>query len=107
LLLQILYRKIKCKETMRLIRRWLRVPILLDGKLVKRRKGMPQGSPLSPLLSNIMLHELDMEMERRKLRFVRYADDLFTIFLFFLSVFMTSLSLGSASTAKQKAKPER
>lgn len=60
---------------MRLIRRWLRVPILLDGKLVKRRKGVPQGSPLSPLLSNIMLHELDMEMERRKLRFVRYADD--------------------------------
>ncbi len=75
LLLQILYRKIKCRETMRLIRRWLRVPILLDGKLVKRRKGVPQGSPLSPLLSNIMLHELDMEMERRKLRFVRYADD--------------------------------
>jgi len=50
LLLQILYRKIKCRETMRLIRRWLRVPIWLDGKLVKRRKGVPQGSPLSPLL---------------------------------------------------------
>jgi RNA-directed DNA polymerase len=75
LLLQILYRKIKCRETMRLIRRWLRVPILIEGKLVKRRKGVPQGSPLSPLLSNIMLHELDMEMGRRKLRFVRYADD--------------------------------
>jgi len=75
LLLQILFRKIKCRETMRLIRRWLRVPILLNDKLVKRRKGVPQGSPLSPLLSNIMLHELDMEMERRKLRFVRYADD--------------------------------
>ena len=60
---------------MRLIRRWLRVPIFLDGKLVKRRKGVPQGSPLSPLLSNIMLHELDKEMERRELRFVRYADD--------------------------------
>lgn len=75
LLLQILYRTIKCRETMRLIRRWLRVPILIGGKLVKRRKGVPQGSPLSPLLSNIMLHELDMEMERRKLRFVRYADD--------------------------------
>ena len=75
LLLQILYRKIKCKETMRLIRRWLRVPISIDGKLVKRRKGVPQGSPLSPLLSNIMLHEMDMEMERRNLRFVRYADD--------------------------------
>ena len=40
LLLQILYRKIKCRDTMRLIRRWLRVPILVDGKLVKRRKGV-------------------------------------------------------------------
>ena len=58
LLLQILYRKIKCKETMRLLRRWLRVPIELDGKLVKRRKGVPQGSPISPLLSNIILHRV-------------------------------------------------
>lgn len=75
LLLEILYRKIKCKATMRLIRRWLRVPVLLNGKLAKRRKGIPQGSPLSPLLSNIMLHELDMELEKRRLKFVRYADD--------------------------------
>jgi group II intron reverse transcriptase/maturase len=75
LLLEILYRNIKCKDTMRLIRRWLRVPILINGKLEKRRKGVPQGSPLSPLLSNIILHELDMEMERRNLKFVRYADD--------------------------------
>ncbi len=75
LLLEILYRTIKCKETLRLIRRWLRVPILQNGKLVKRRKGVPQGSPLSPLLSNIMLHELDKELERKGLRFVRYADD--------------------------------
>jgi group II intron reverse transcriptase/maturase len=75
LLLQILYRTVKCKETLRLIRRWLRVPILVNGKLEKRRKGVPQGSPLSPLLSNIMLHELDTEMERRGLKFVRYADD--------------------------------
>lgn len=75
LLLQILYRKIKCRETLRLIRRWLRVPIMKDGKLTKRRKGVPQGSPLSPLLSNIMLHELDKEMEQKGYRFVRYADD--------------------------------
>ena len=75
LLLQLLYRKIKCRKTMLLIKRWLRAPIEIDGKLHKRRKGLPQGSPLSPLLSNIMLHELDREMERQGLRFVRYADD--------------------------------
>lgn len=79
-LLQLLYRKIKCRETLRLIRKWLRSPIQIDGKLVKRRKGVPQGSPLSPLLSNIMLHELDRELERKGLRFVRYADD-FSIYL--------------------------
>ena len=75
LLLQLLYRKIKCKTTMCLIRRWLRAPLEKEGKLIKRRIGVPQGSPISPLLSNIMLHELDTEMERLGLRFVRYADD--------------------------------
>jgi len=60
---------------MRLIRKWLRVPIQINGKLVKRRKGVPQGSPLSPLLSNIMLNELDKELDRRGLKYVRYADD--------------------------------
>lgn len=75
LLLQILYRKIKCKATMTLLRRWLRVPIEQNGKLVKRRKGVPQGSPISPLLSNIILHELDEYMERQGMKFVRYADD--------------------------------
>jgi RNA-directed DNA polymerase len=75
ILLQLLYRKVKCPFTLRLIRKWLRVPILINGKLTKRRKGVPQGSPLSPLLSNIMLNELDKEMEKQGLRYVRYADD--------------------------------
>jgi group II intron reverse transcriptase/maturase len=75
LLLNLVYQKVKCQTTMRLIRKWLRVPIQINGKLQKRRKGVPQGSPLSPLLSNILLHELDKEMTRRKLKFVRYADD--------------------------------
>lgn len=79
-LLQLLYRKVKCRDTLRLIRKWLRSPIQINGKLVKRRKGVPQGSPLSPLLSNIMLHELDRELERQGLRFIRYADD-FSIYL--------------------------
>ena len=75
ILLNLLYRKIKCPITMRLIRKWLRAPILINGQLQKRRKGVPQGSPLSPLLSNILLNELDKELTKRKLRFVRYADD--------------------------------
>ena len=75
ILLQLLYRKVKCPLTLRLIRKWLRAPIQINGKLVKRRKGVPQGSPLSPLFSNIILNELDRGMERQGLRYVRYADD--------------------------------
>jgi group II intron reverse transcriptase/maturase len=75
ILLQLLYRKVKCKATLQLIRKWLRAPIMIEGKLVKRRKGVPQGSPLSPLLSNIMLHELDRQLEKRGCKYVRYADD--------------------------------
>jgi group II intron reverse transcriptase/maturase len=75
ILLQLLFRKVKCPLTLRLIRKWLRAPILIKGKLTKRRKGVPQGSPLSPLLSNIMLNELDKELERKGLLYVRYADD--------------------------------
>lgn len=75
LLMNLIYRKVKCATTLRLIRKWLRAPIQIKGQLHKRRKGVPQGSPLSPLLSNILLHELDKELERRGLRFVRYADD--------------------------------
>jgi group II intron reverse transcriptase/maturase len=75
LLLQLLYNKVRCPTTMRLIRKWLRAPILIKGKLTKRRKGVPQGSPLSPLLSNIMLHELDKELEKQNCKYVRYADD--------------------------------
>lgn len=74
-LLQLIYNKVKCPTTLWLIRKWLRAPILINGKLQKRRKGVPQGSPLSPLLSNILLDVLDKELERKGLRYVRYADD--------------------------------
>jgi len=74
-LLQLIYNKVKCPTTLRLIRKWLRAPIWIKGRMHKRRKGIPQGSPLSPLLSNILLDELDKELARKGLRYVRYADD--------------------------------
>jgi RNA-directed DNA polymerase len=74
-LLQLVYEKVKCPDTLWLIRKWLRAPILIKGRLHKRRKGVPQGSPLSPLLSNILLDVLDKELKRKGLRYVRYADD--------------------------------
>ena len=74
-LLQMIYNKVKCPATLRLIRKWLRAPIQINGRLHRRRKGMPQGSPLSPLLSNILLDKLDKHLKRKGLKFVRYADD--------------------------------
>jgi len=80
LLMTLIYRKVKCPLTLKLIRKFLRTPICINGKLRKRRKGVPQGSPLSPLLSNIVLNELDKELTKRGHRYVRYADD-FSIYL--------------------------
>lgn len=80
LLLELIYKRVKCRRTLKLIRSFLRAPILIDGRLHKRRMGVPQGSPLSPLLSNILLNELDKELEKRGHRYVRYADD-FSIYV--------------------------
>ena len=80
ILLQLIYKKVKCKATMKLLRSFLRAPIQINGKLQKRRKGVPQGSPLSPLLSNILLNELDKILESRGHRYIRYADD-FSIYV--------------------------
>jgi RNA-directed DNA polymerase len=74
-LLQLIYQRVKCPTTLRLIRKWLRAPMRINGKLHRRRKGVPQGSPISPLLSNILLDVLDKELDRRNLKYVRYADD--------------------------------
>jgi group II intron reverse transcriptase/maturase len=75
ILLQFIYQRVKCPTTLRLILKWLRAPIQIDGKLHRRRKGVPQGSPISPLLSNILLDVLDKKLGRRNLKYVRYADD--------------------------------
>lgn len=63
------------QRLLRLISKILKTNILMDGLQAQRTKGTPQGSPLSPLLSNIVLDELDQELTRRGLSFVRYADD--------------------------------
>jgi len=68
-------RKVRDKRVLRLIGRYLRAPMERDGQRIKRNQGTPQGGPLSPLLANIYLDELDKELERRGLSFCRYADD--------------------------------
>lgn len=80
ILLGLIYKKVKRKPTMKLLRSFLKAPILINGKLHKRKRGVPQGSPLSPLLSNILLNELDKELEKRGHPYVRYADD-FSIYV--------------------------
>ncbi|MCO6401593.1 MAG: group II intron reverse transcriptase/maturase, partial [Verrucomicrobia bacterium] len=60
---------------LRLIWRYLRAGVMEDGRWSPSEKGVPQGGPLSPLLANIVLHDLDMELEKRGHKFVRYADD--------------------------------
>lgn len=74
-LMSILERRITDKRLLKLIRKFLKAGIMHNGVVVKRSKGTPQGSPLSPLLSNIVLDELDKELEKRGHKFVRYADD--------------------------------
>ena len=67
--------RIADKRALKLIRAFLNAGILEDGLVRPTEEGTPQGSPLSPLLSNLVLDELDRELEKRNLPFVRYADD--------------------------------
>lgn len=67
---------IKDKRMLGLIRRYLNAGIMVNGVVTERYEGTPQGGPLSPLLANVLLDEVDKELEKRGLRFVRYADDL-------------------------------
>jgi RNA-directed DNA polymerase len=89
-LMALLSNTVKDKRTLKLIHAYLRSGIMEGGIASQRVEGMPQGSPLSPLLSNIILHELDKELNKRGHKFVRYADD-------------CSIYVGSEKSARQVA----
>ena len=74
-LIEVLSRTIKDGKVISLIHKYLNAGVIANGMFESTETGMPQGGPLSPLLSNIMLNELDKEIESRGHRFVRYADD--------------------------------
>jgi group II intron reverse transcriptase/maturase len=79
LILKLIRRKISDERLVTLIARALKAGVIVDGKFEKTTRGCPQGSPLSPMLSNIVLNELDHELERRGLRYARWADDFLII----------------------------
>ena len=64
-------RKVRDKRVLRLIGKYLRAGVMVQGRLQKTRLGVPQGGPLSPLLANVILDDLDKELEKRGHRFVR------------------------------------
>lgn len=75
ILMSKLAKQIGDKRLLKIIRRYLTAGIMQEGVIMTRHEGVPQGGPLSPLLSNILLDELDKELERRGHKFCRYADD--------------------------------
>ena len=74
-LMSLVAREVKDKRVLKLIRAFLDSGVMINGVIVETDKGCPQGGPLSPLLSNIMLDVLDKELEERNHKFCRYADD--------------------------------
>lgn len=80
-LLSLIAKRVKDKRILHLIRAFLKAGVMAGGVVSQRVKGTPQGGPLSPLLSNILLDEFDKELERRGHSFCRYADDLIATFM--------------------------
>ena len=74
-LIGLIYKEVKDIRVISLIRKYLQSGVMAKGVVIKTDEGVPQGGNLSPLLSNIMLNELDKELSKRGLKFVRYADD--------------------------------
>src|SRR5690554_8103528 len=75
-LMSTLAKRIQDKPLLKLIRKYLQSGVMINGVVSSTLEGTPQGGPLSPLLSNIVLDELDKELERRGHKFVRYADEI-------------------------------
>lgn len=75
-LMGLLAKRIKDKRLLKLIRSYLEAGVMINGVVTTSEEGTPQGGPLSPLLSNIVLNEVDKELEKRGHQFVRYADDI-------------------------------
>jgi RNA-directed DNA polymerase len=98
-LMNLLSERIKDKHVLKLIRRYLKAGAMMDGVATVNTEGTPQGGPLSPILSNILLDKLDKELESRGHRFVRYADD---ICLFVKSKRAAERVLKSVSTYIEK-----
>jgi hypothetical protein len=86
ILMDRLAKRIADKRVLRLVRLYLQAGILSDGVSIELHEGTPQGGPLSPLLANVLLDEVDRELERRGHKFVRYADD--------CNVYVSSLKAG-------------
>lgn len=74
-LMALVAKRVKDKRLLKLIRAFLNAGVMVDGVVIEEEEGTPQGGPLSPWLSNVMLDELDKELEKRQLHFARYADD--------------------------------
>lgn len=75
LILKLIRRRVADEPFVTLSARLLKAGVVIDGERVKSTRGCPQGSPLSPILSNLVLNELDQELESRQLGFCRWADD--------------------------------
>ena len=99
-LLSRLGQRIADPRILKLIRQMLKAKVVMpDGTRVSTEEGTPQGGPLSPLLSNVVLDEFDWELQRRGLRFVRYADD--------CNIFVRSLRAGQRVMALDSSFLER
>lgn len=75
IMMERLSRKIKDKRVLKLIREYLESGVMINGIKMGSEEGTPQGGPLSPILANILLDEIDKELEKRGHKFCRYADD--------------------------------